>query len=259
MATPLTYLYAGQPLPEYYSCLEPCSSAACPAASAKTSTLALLIGGLYLHVPARSSPGASPSSFIGTVARALTLIFGHEGYGSVRLDAATTSCSGGLVARRLLHGDRLLHQPRHASRASCSIGRGLRRADRAHPLLRLLPRGRQSYAILIMNCCTWAIDKADRAVSQFGVSAEDVKATKAAKEGREESRRRRVLQMAETKKAPNQIVRLALVLFLVSAIVARRARLRQRCSPKDSIAELEEQAKTEGLQRGPRSMATSRV
>ena len=36
-----------------------------------------------------------------------------------------------------------------------------------------------SYAILIMNCCAWAIDKALRP-RQFGVSAEDVKAKKAA-------------------------------------------------------------------------------
>ena len=37
-----------------------------------------------------------------------------------------------------------------------------------------------SYAILIMNCCTWGVDKLTRP-RQFGVSAEDVKAAKAAK------------------------------------------------------------------------------
>ena len=36
-----------------------------------------------------------------------------------------------------------------------------------------------SYAILIMNCCTWALDKATRP-RQFGMSREDIKAKKAA-------------------------------------------------------------------------------
>ena len=37
-----------------------------------------------------------------------------------------------------------------------------------------------SYAILIMNCCAWAVDRVTRP-RQFGVSAEDVKAARSAK------------------------------------------------------------------------------
>ena len=49
-----------------------------------------------------------------------------------------------------------------------------------HPCLffEICPEG-VSYAILVMNCCAWAIDKALRP-RQFGVTAEDVKANKAA-------------------------------------------------------------------------------
>ena len=36
-----------------------------------------------------------------------------------------------------------------------------------------------SYAILVMNCCAWAIDRAMRPL-QFGISRADVKAKKAA-------------------------------------------------------------------------------
>lgn len=50
--------------------------------------------------------------------------------------------------------------------------------------------------------------------------------------------------MAETKKAPNQIVRLALVLFLVSAIVSGVLGFVNMLT-KDRIKELEEQARAE--------------
>ena len=50
--------------------------------------------------------------------------------------------------------------------------------------------------------------------------------------------------MAETKKAPNQIVKLALVLFLVSAIVSGVLGFVNMLT-KDRIAELEAQARAE--------------
>ena len=43
-----------------------------------------------------------------------------------------------------------------------------------------------TYAILIMNLCTWAIDKGFRR-HQFGVTKEDIKAEKAAKKAAKEA------------------------------------------------------------------------
>ena len=62
-----------------------------------------------------------------------------------------------------------------------------------------------SFAILIMNLCAWAIDKGTRG-RQFGVTKEDLKAGEKGSKG--------------GKSIMNKIVKLTLILFLVSAIVA---------------------------------------
>ena len=79
MATPMTYLYAGKPMPEYYSYLN-MFLGIMPGRFGEASKVALLVGGIYL-ICRKIISWRIPVSFIGTVAP-LTLIFGHEGYGN---------------------------------------------------------------------------------------------------------------------------------------------------------------------------------
>ena len=111
---------------------------------------ALLVGGLYLIIRKIIS-WRIPVSFIGTVA-VLTLIFGHEGYDNVSW-MIYNLLSGALTVLIRYFGS--------------------------------YPEG-VTYAILIMNICTWAIDKAFRR-RQFGVSKEDVAAQKAAAKAAKEA------------------------------------------------------------------------
>ena len=93
MATPLSYLYNGQAMPEYLS-LGNLFLGVRPGSVGEISTLALLVGGVWL-MARKVISWRIPVSFIGSVA-VLCLIFGHEGYG--RLDWTLLNlCSGGLV------------------------------------------------------------------------------------------------------------------------------------------------------------------
>ena len=128
MATPLSYMKAGEALPQYFT-YKSMFLGTMPGCLGEVSALALLIGGVYL-LCRKVITWHIPVSFIGTVAL-LTLIFGSKNGGGYRRPAA----------RRVLHGDRLQHQPRHRSRPH-HLRRRLRRADRAHPRVRRLPGGR---------------------------------------------------------------------------------------------------------------------
>ena len=95
MATPLSYLYAGQPLPEYMG-LGSIFLGGIPGCIGEISTLAVLIGGLWL-LARKVITWRIPVSFIGSVA-VLCLIFGHEGYGRIdwmllQRPAPAASCS----------------------------------------------------------------------------------------------------------------------------------------------------------------------
>ena len=105
MATPLSYMKAGEALPQYFT-YKSMFLGTMPGCLGEVSALALLIGGVYLLCR--------------------KVITWH-----IRRPAA----------RRVLHGDRLQHQPRHRSRPH-HLRRRLRRADRAHPRVRRLPGGR---------------------------------------------------------------------------------------------------------------------
>ena len=107
MATPLSYMKAGEALPQYYT-FKSMFLGTMPGCLGEVSALALLIGGVYL-LCRKVITWHIPVSFIGTVA--------------------------------LLTLDRLQHQPRHRSRPH-HLRRRLRRADRAHPRVRRLPGGR---------------------------------------------------------------------------------------------------------------------
>ena len=116
MATPMSYLYTGQPMPEYFSygnmflgIMPGCFGEACK--------LALLVGGIYLIL--RKIISWRIPRLLDDLQPALR-----------RADP-----------RGLLHGDGLRHQPGLAPRPA-ALRRRLRRADGAYPLLRQLPRGR---------------------------------------------------------------------------------------------------------------------
>ena len=164
MATPMSYLYTGQPMPEYFSygnmflgIMPGCFGEACK--------LALLVGGIYL-ILRKIISWRIPVSFIGTVAL-LTLIFGHEGYLAAFFMATDYATSPVSLPGQLLYG------------AGCGALTVLIRYFGSYP------EG-VTYAILIMNICTWAIDKAFRR-RQFGVSKEDVAAQKAAAKAAKEA------------------------------------------------------------------------
>ena len=84
MATPLSYLYSGQPLPEHMG-LGSIFLGGIPGSVGEISTLAVLIGGLWL-LARKVISWRIPVSFIGSVA-VLCLIFGHEA------TAGSTGCS----------------------------------------------------------------------------------------------------------------------------------------------------------------------
>ena len=121
MATPMSYLYSGQPMPVYLS-MKNMFFGMMPGCIGEISVLALLIGAAYLMIR-KIITWRIPVSFIGTVCL-LNLIFGHA------------------LPRRLLHGNRLCHHPCH-SRRPHPLRRGLRHRHGPDPVLRQLSRGRK--------------------------------------------------------------------------------------------------------------------
>ena len=173
MATPLSYMKAGAELPEYYNYMS-MFLGKMPGCFGEISAVALLIGGLYL-ICRKVITWHIPVSFIGTVA-VLTLLFGHEGYG--RVDWMVCNLlSGGLMLGAIFMATDYSTSPVTApGRLIYGFGCGALTV-----LIRVFggfPEG-VSFAILIMNCCAWFLDKLTPP-RQFGVTKEDLKAKKAA-------------------------------------------------------------------------------
>ncbi len=180
MATPLSYLYAGEAMPGYFG-LSSMVLGMRPGALGEVSALALLIGGLYLIIRKVIS-WRIPVSFIGTVAL-LTLIFGHEGYSRVDF-MLYNLCSGGLLLAAIFMATDYATSP-VTLKGQLLYGFG---CGAITVLIRWFggyPEG-VTYAILLMNLCSWAIDKAFHR-HQFGVSKEDIAAEKAAKKAAKEA------------------------------------------------------------------------
>ena len=174
MATPLSYLYAGQPLPEYMG-LGSIFLGGIPGCIGEISTLAVLIGGIWL-LARKVITWRIPVTFIGSVA-VLCLIFGHEGYG--RIDWMLLNvCSGGLMLGAFFMATDYSTSP-VTLKGQLVFGLGCGVLTVLIRYFGSYPEG-VSYAILIMNCCAWAIDRVTRG-RQFGVTAEDVKAARQAK------------------------------------------------------------------------------
>lgn len=173
MATPLSYMKAGAPLPEYFDYAS-MFLGKMPGCLGEISVLALLIGGVYL-IARKVISWHIPVSFIGTVA-VLTLIFGHEGYSNADWMVCNL-LSGGLMLGAIFMATDYSTSPVTApGRLIYGFGCGALTV-----LIRVFggfPEG-VSFAILIMNCCAWFLDKLTPP-RQFGVSKEDLKAKKAA-------------------------------------------------------------------------------
>ena len=175
-ATPLSYLFNGTEMPFTTSQLFLGSISGC---IGEVSALALLVGGIYL-LARKVINWRIPVGFIGAVA-VLTLIFGHEGYGNFDF-MLKNLLSGGLMLGAFFMATDYSSSPTSLNgQLVYGIGCGVLTV-----LIRYFggfPEG-VSYAILIMNLCAWALDKAFRS-KQFGVSKEDLKAAKkAAKEAK---------------------------------------------------------------------------
>lgn len=181
MATPLSYLYSGSALPVYYSPMSMFLGTV-PGCIGEISALALLIGGVYLLIR-KVITWRIPVSFVGTVAL-ISLIFGKSGYG--RVDWMLLNIlSGGLMLGAIFMATDYATSPVTAN-GQLLYGFG---CGALTVLIRTFggyPEG-VSYAILIMNLCSWAIDKAFHR-HQFGVSKEDIAAEKAAKKAAKEAK-----------------------------------------------------------------------
>ena len=166
-------MHTGDALPEYFNYLN-MFLGGIPGSIGEISTLAILIGGIWL-LARKVITWRIPVSFIGTVA-VLTLIFGCEGYG--RFDWMMNNLlSGGLFLGAFFMATDYSTSPVNL-KGQLLYGFGCGAITVLIRYFGSYPEG-VSYAILIMNCCTWAIDKALRP-RQFGMSKEDMKAKKAA-------------------------------------------------------------------------------
>ena len=176
MATPLSYMKAGEALPQYFT-YKSMFLGTMPGCLGEVSVLALLIGGVYL-LCRKVITWHIPVSFIGTVAL-LTLIFGSKnggGYTHVQwmLD---NILSGGLLLGAFFMATDYSTSPVTAP-GGIIYGVGCGALTVLIRVFGGFPEG-VSFAILIMNCCAWMFDKHTQR-RQFGVSREDVKAKKAA-------------------------------------------------------------------------------
>ena len=173
MSTPLSYMHAGDALPEYFT-FGNMFLGGIPGSIGEISALALLIGGAYLLIR-KVITWRIPVTFIGTVA-VLTLIFGCEGYSNVDWMLYNVLSGGLFLGAFFMATDYSTSPVNLKGQLLYGVGCGA-----ITVLIRYFgsyPEG-VSYAILIMNCCAWAIDKAFRP-RQFGMTKEDVKAKKAA-------------------------------------------------------------------------------
>ncbi len=179
MATPLSILKAGtETMPEYFS-FGNMFIGSMPGCIGEVSAAALLVGGIYLLVR-KVINWRIPVAFIGTVA-ILTVFFPRNGYSNIDW-MVYNLLSGGLLLGAIFMATDYSSSPVTLN-GQLLYGFG---CGALTVLIRYFggyPEG-VSYAILIMNLCAWAIDKATRG-RQFGVTKEDLKAAKkAAKEAK---------------------------------------------------------------------------
>ncbi len=179
MATPLAGLY-GDGLPEFIGA-KALFMGFIPGSIGEISAFAVLIGGLYLLYRQVIS-WRIPAAFIGTVA-VLTVIFPRNGFGNVDWMVYNIFSGSLFFTAFFMATDYATSPVTLNGQLLYGCGCGL-----LVVLIRYFggfPEG-CTYAVLIMNLCTWAIDKAFHR-HQFGVSKEDIAAEKAAKKAAKEA------------------------------------------------------------------------
>ena len=173
MATPLSGMY-GEGLPAYFTA-KSMFMGYLPGCIGEISAFALLLGGAYL-IWRKVISWRIPVSFIGTVAL-VTLIFGKSGYSNGQWMLYNLFSGSLMLGAIFMATDYTTSPVTLNGQLVYGVGCGL-----LVVLIRYFggfPEG-TTYAILIMNLCTWAIDKACHR-RQFGVSRADFLAQKAAK------------------------------------------------------------------------------
>ena len=173
MATPLAYLYSTDALPAYFN-FKTLFLGAIPGCVGEVSAAALLLGGAYLLIRKVIS-WRTPLSYIGTVGL-LCLIFGFEGYNNLDWMLYNLLSGGLMLGAIFMATDYSTSPVTLKGQIVFGIGCGALTV-----LIRYFGSYAEgvSYAILIMNTCTWFIDQLTRP-RQFGITKEDVKAKKAA-------------------------------------------------------------------------------
>ena len=180
MATPLSALYGEGSMSGLYTA-KSMFLGNMPGALGEISTLALLLGGAYL-LCRKVITWHIPVSFIGTVF-VLSLLFGKGDMGKGGY-AVYAVLSGGLMLASIFMATDYATSPvtlkgQLVYGVGCGILTVLIRKFGSYP------EG-VTYAILIMNLCSWAIDKGFHR-RQFGVSKEDIEAEQAAKKAAKEA------------------------------------------------------------------------
>jgi electron transport complex protein RnfD len=180
MATPLSALYGEGSMSGLYTA-KSMFLGNMPGALGEISTLALLLGGAYL-LCRKVITWHIPVSFIGTVF-VLSLLFGGGDMGKGAY-AVYAVLSGGLMLASIFMATDYATSPvtlkgQLVYGVGCGILTVLIRKFGSYP------EG-VTYAILIMNLCSWAIDKGFHR-HQFGVSKEDIEAEQAAKKAAKEA------------------------------------------------------------------------
>jgi electron transport complex protein RnfD len=173
-------MYGGQEVPEFFT-LRSVFLGTMPGTLGEVSALLLTIGGIYLIIRKVIS-WRIPLSFIGTVA-IVSLIAGSGTMDRGSWMLYNILC-GGVILNGFFMATDYVTSPITA-RGQIIYGIGCGAITMLIRYFGSFPEG-CSYAILIMNLCTWAIDKAFNN-RQFGVSKEDVKAAKAAKKEAKEA------------------------------------------------------------------------
>ncbi len=181
MATPLSVLYGEGSMPAIYS-LKSMFLGNMPGALGEISALALLIGGVYL-LCRKVITWHIPVSFLGTVFL-LSLIFGGGGNLGKGEYALYAILSGGVMLAAIFMATDYATSP-VTLKGQLLYGFGCGVLTVLIRKFGSYPEG-ATYAILIMNLCSWAIDKGFHR-HQFGVTKEDIEAQKAAKKAAKEA------------------------------------------------------------------------
>ena len=185
MATPLAALYSSDApgvMPAYFSAGK-LFMGYIPGSMGEISTLAILIGAGYL-LYRDVIPWRIPVSFMGAIAL-LTLVFGHEGFSNGQWMVYNLFSGSALFGACFMATDYATSPVTLKGQLVFGACCGLLTV-----LIRYFggfPEG-TTYAILIMNLCTWAIDKGFHR-HQFGVSKADILLQKAQALAEKEARR----------------------------------------------------------------------